>query len=138
MHTNKKIIICKFNLKKKFQFGEKCKYRHISVNEINEILASFVGLKQENESLKSVLKDKCRELSNLYKKRCHVTDYNVNVPTKPLYNSFFEKSESLDDHKVATIGKNERIDMIQSEESGIDEGIDQTITKHNLKNRNIR
>jgi len=28
--------------------------------------------------------------------------------------------------------------MIQSEESGIDEGIDQTITKHNLKNRNIR
>jgi len=74
MHTSKKIIICKFNLKKKCQFGEKCKYRHISVNEINEILASFVGLKQENESLKSVLKDKCRELSNLYKKRCHVTD----------------------------------------------------------------
>ena len=98
MHTSKKVIICKFNLKKKCQFGEKCKYRHISVNEINEILASFVGLKQENESLKSVLKDKCRELSNIYKKRCHVTDYNVNVPTKPLYNSFFEKSESLDDH----------------------------------------
>jgi hypothetical protein len=108
------------------------------VNEINEILANLVGLKQENESLKSVLKDKCRELSNLYKKRCHVTDYNVNVPTKPLYNSFFEKSESLDDHKVATIGKNERIDMIQSDESGIDKGIDKMITKHNLKNRNIR
>ena len=88
------------------------------MNEINEILASFVGLKQENESLKSVLKDKCRELSNLYKKRCHVTDYNVHVTTKPLYNSFFE-----DDQKVATIGKNERIDMIQSDESGIDKGI---------------
>jgi len=37
MHENKKIIICKFNLKNKCQFGEKCKFRHISINELNDI-----------------------------------------------------------------------------------------------------
>ena len=95
MHSNKKIIIYKFNLKKKCQFGDKCKYRHISVNELNEILASFDSLKQENQLLKSVSTDKCRELGNIHKKRCHVTDYNVNTPTKPLYNSFFEKNETI-------------------------------------------
>jgi len=126
MHTNKKIIICKFNLKKKCQFGDKCKYRHISINELNNILASFIGLKEENESLKSVLKDKCRDLSNINKKSYHVTDYNVKALTKPLYNSFFENCESLNDR--------ERRDMVQSEESGIDEDINETMTKHKLKN----
>ena len=121
MYKNKKIIICKFNLKKKCQFGDKCKYRHISVNELNNILASFIGLKEENESLKSVLKDKCRDLSNMYKKSYHVTDYNAAL-TKPLYNSFFENSESLNER--------ERREMVQSEESGIDEDINEKVVNH--------
>ena len=50
-HANKKIIICKFNLKNKCKFGEKCKIRHLNVNELNDILTKFECLKQEYESL---------------------------------------------------------------------------------------
>ena len=38
MHKNKKIIICKFNLKYKCKLGEKCKFKHLNINELNEIL----------------------------------------------------------------------------------------------------
>ena len=55
-----------------------------------------------------------------------MTDYNVKALTKPLYNSFFENCESLNDR--------ERREMIQSEESGIDEDINETMTKQILKN----
>jgi len=65
IHTKKKIIICKFYLKNKCQFGEKCKFRHIGVSELNDILNKFEDLKQENTSLKRNLKDKNIKLSNL-------------------------------------------------------------------------
>jgi hypothetical protein len=55
MHTNKKIIICKFHLKNKCQSGEKCKFRHVSVNELNDIFTKFKDLKQENTILKRVV-----------------------------------------------------------------------------------
>ena len=68
MHKNKKIIICKFNLKNKCLFGEKCKFRHISISELNDILNKMEDLKQENESLKLDLKEKSREIRNLEKR----------------------------------------------------------------------
>ena len=68
MHKNKKIIICKFNLKNKCLFGEKCKFRHISINELNDILNKIEDFKQENESLKLDLKEKSREIRNLEKR----------------------------------------------------------------------
>jgi hypothetical protein len=52
MHKNKKIMICKFHLKNKCQFGE-CKFLHLSINELNYVLNKMEDLKQENESLKS-------------------------------------------------------------------------------------
>ena len=62
MHKNKKIIIiCKFNLK------NKCKFRHLNVSELNDILNKFKSLKNENESLKLDLKEKYQKISNLKK-----------------------------------------------------------------------
>ena len=50
MYRNKKIIICKFNLKNKCKLGEKCKFKHFNINELNDILNKFEGLKQEYTS----------------------------------------------------------------------------------------
>ena len=63
MHKkNKIIIICKLNIK------NKCKYRHLNGSELNDIVNKYENLKQENVSLKSVLKEKCQKISNLEKK----------------------------------------------------------------------
>jgi hypothetical protein len=61
MHKNKKIMICKFHLKNKCQFGE-CKFLHLSINELNYVLNKMEDLKQENESLKYDLGDKYLEI----------------------------------------------------------------------------
>ena len=58
MHKNKKITICKFNLKNKCKFGEKCKFRHLNIDELNDILNKFEDLKEENQSLKKNLTEK--------------------------------------------------------------------------------
>jgi hypothetical protein len=56
MYTSKKIIICKFNLKNQCKFGEKCKFQHIGIKELNDILAKFEDHKQENVLVKLNLK----------------------------------------------------------------------------------
>ncbi len=63
------------------KFGEKCKFRNLSVNKINDIL------KQEKASLKLQLKGKCFKLKNLGEKYCEVTNDNVYTLLKPSYNS---------------------------------------------------
>ncbi len=87
MHKNKKIIICKFNLKNKCKLGEKCKFKHLNLNELNEILNKFEGLKQEYESLKKNFKENGEKLGNFDKKLCDVTDNNINTFSKLLYSS---------------------------------------------------
>ncbi len=100
MHKNKKIIICKFNLKNKCKFGEKCKHRHLSLNELNDIIYQYEELKQENKVLKLNFNEKCQELSNLRKKCCDVTYSNDYTPVKPLYNSFFKSNERSNETKT--------------------------------------
>jgi hypothetical protein len=97
MHKNKKIIICKFNLKNKCKFGEECKFKHLNLNEMNKILIEFEDLKQKYESLKRNLKEKCQNLSNLEKKDCDVTNESPHTLSKPLYNSFFKENMATDD-----------------------------------------
>ena len=49
MHTKKKnIIICKFNLNNKCHFGNKCKFRHLNFNELNDIITEMENIKLEN------------------------------------------------------------------------------------------
>jgi len=93
MHQNKKIIICKFNLKNKCKFGEKCKFRHLKVNELNEILHEYEDLKWEVMSLKSQLKEKCLQLNDLTKKNCDVTNNHIYALEKPQYSSFFKHTK---------------------------------------------
>ena len=70
MHTKKKnIIICKFNLNNKSKFEEKCRFQHISVNELNDIINKYQDLKQENAPLKLILKEKSLKIINLDKKK---------------------------------------------------------------------
>jgi hypothetical protein len=53
--------ICKFYLK------NKCKYRHIGVNELNQLLVQLKDLKLENKSLRSELQINNQRISNLKK-----------------------------------------------------------------------
>jgi hypothetical protein len=119
IHTKKKIIICKFYLKNKCQFGEKCKFRHIGVSELNDILNKFEDLKQENTSLKRDLKDKNIKLSNLKNKYFDVTNDSVHALEKPLYNSFFCSKKMPKNQKEKQIGESKQ--WRESEESGIDD-----------------
>ncbi len=52
------------------KFGEKCKFRNLSVNKINDILNKHQELKQEKASLKLQLKGKCFKIKNLGEKYC--------------------------------------------------------------------
>jgi len=82
---NEKIIISKFNLKNKCQFGEKCKFQHLSIDALNEILNKFEDIKQENVSHKRNLKEKLKMISNLDKDSCDVINIYVKDSDKYLY-----------------------------------------------------
>ena len=103
MHKNKKIIIiCKFNLKNKCKFGEKCRFRHLNVSELNDILNKFESLKNENESLKLDLKEKYQKISNLEKNYGDVINLEK-TSQKPLYNSLFKaKIDKPEDSGIAS------------------------------------
>ncbi len=72
------------------------------MNELNDILNKHQDLKQENVSLKLMLKEKSLKLSNLNKKSCDVTIDNVHAFTKPSYNSFFKTNNFSDQLKIRT------------------------------------
>ena len=122
MHTNKKNIICKFHLKNKCQSGEKC--WHVSVNELNDILTKFKDLKQENTSLKRDLKGKCIKLRNLEIKYCDVTNNGVHALAKPLYKNFFNSEIMLKNQNEGLNQLKKSKEMVDSEESGIDDEFD--------------
>ena len=118
----KKIIICKFNLKNKCQFGEKCKFKHLSLNAMNEILNKFEDIKQENVSLKRNLKEKLKMISNLDKDSCDVTNNNVKELDKPLYNSFFK--EISKDHiksKIKLVQERTNSEKVKREDINLDD-----------------
>jgi len=100
MHSKKNIIICKFNLKNKCKFGEKCHFKHLNIDELNDILNKFEDLKQKYDSLEKNFKEKYGKQSNLDKTVCDVIKNNINKTSKPLYNSFFTKSKHLTDTKI--------------------------------------
>ena len=133
MHKNKKIIICKFNLKNKCHFGEKCKFRHISINEVNDILKKLEDLKIENESLKLELKEKSQEIRNLENKNCDVTNDNVYALEKPLYSSLFKNNKRVNLNN-RSIKKKENKELDKSEDSGIDEVDEIAKTTNCVKN----
>jgi hypothetical protein len=121
MHKNKKIIICKFNLKNKCQFGKECKFLHLSINELNCVLNKMEDLKQENESLKSDLRNKCLEIRFLENKFCDVTNDSVHVLKKPLYNSFFKKKNQNESAKIEPKKQTETKYTVQNDDSGLDD-----------------
>jgi hypothetical protein len=135
MHANKKIIICKFNLKNKCKFGEKCKFRHLNVNELNDILTKFEGLKQEYESLKRNFRENFEKLSNLDKNVGDVTNNGVNALSKPLYNSFFKENKhiSYNTNKSSQTIRNKKITNDDNE------SMDQKLTnnKSNVKRNGL-
>jgi hypothetical protein len=72
------------------------------VNELNDIINKYQDLKQENASLKLMLKEKSLKLSNLAKKSCDVTTDNVHALVKPSNNSFFKTNNFSDQPKIRT------------------------------------
>ena len=142
MYTyKKKIIICKFNLKNKCKFGDKCKFLHLNVNELNNIICELEVLKLENQSLRSNLKVKCQEIENLNKKYCDVTNDSVHALLKPAYNAFFK----INDQKE--LNKNDLCNQKNSKEHVKYENIDKDdqvwfnnkkCTENNFKPSNIQ
>jgi hypothetical protein len=135
----KKIIICKFNLKNKCQFGEKCKFQHLSIDALNEILNKFEDIKQENVSLKRNLKEKLKIISNLNKESCDVTKNNVKDLDKPLYNSFFKEiSKDQSKSKIKLVQKRKNNDKVEREDINLYENSESmyqllTKNKHEIK-----
>jgi len=76
-------------------------------------------LKQENESLKLDLKEKSREIRNLEKKNCDVTNDNAYALEKPLYSSLFKNNKRINLKNKSIKKKENKLD--KSEDSGIDE-----------------
>jgi len=106
MHIHRKIIIFKFNLKNKCKYGDKCKFRHINVHEVNEILSELEDLRRENKSLKSNLKEKCLEINNLNIMHYDVTDSTVHALKKPLISSLLKNDirfKHINNDKYASI-----------------------------------
>jgi hypothetical protein len=88
VHAKKKKIniICKFNLNNKCHFGNKCKFRHLNFNELNDILTEMENIKLENKSLKSELGKITVKKYNSNKKECDVTNDKENNSKLLLYN----------------------------------------------------
>ncbi len=125
MHQKKKVIFCKFDLKNKCLFGEKCKFCHLSINELNDVLKKVEDLKQENELLKSELKEKCQRNKKSRKKNCDVTNDGVHVLAKPLYNSFFKKKHQNVSANMEPNKQTETKYKVKDEDSGLDDEIEQ-------------
>jgi hypothetical protein len=131
MHANKKIIICKFNLK------NKCKLGHQNVNELNDILTKFEGLKQEYESLKRNLRENFEKLSNLDKNVGDVTNNGVNALSKPLYIIVFSKKINIS--AKIQINHLKRLEITKITNDDNDESMDQMLTnnKSNVKRNGL-
>ena len=108
MHTNKKITICKFHLKNKCQSGEKCKFRHLSVNELNDIFTKFKDLKQENTSLKRDLKDKCIKLRNVDSEESGIDDEFESIDKSSVKFKSKLKTQTDVNPKIEAISKNDQ------------------------------
>jgi hypothetical protein len=115
-----KIIICKFNLKNKCYFGKKCRFHHLNLKELSEIIVLMEDLKSENKSLKTELKEKAMELSNLKKKSCDVKRDAVHALEKPLYSSFFNQ-EIKYSNDTKTNARCPREKKENNSDSGIDD-----------------
>ncbi len=126
MH-NKKIIICKFNLKNVCHYGDKCKFRHLSVRDLNEILSKMEDLKLENNLLKSELKEKNTKICNFTKMSNHVINDKAENQDKILFSSFFKEN-------------NQVIQTSNANDSGFDEKNceDVSFMKRNKNNRKHR
>jgi len=114
---HKKIIICKF--------------RHLNVNELSDILTKFEGLKQESEPLKRNFRENFEKLSNLDKNVGDVTNNGVNALSKPLYNSFFKENKhiSYNTNKSSLTIRNKKITNDDNE------SIDQKLTNNKSKSK---
>jgi hypothetical protein len=130
MHTySKNIKICKFYLKNKCSYGNKCKYRHIGVNELNQLLVQLEDLKMENKSLRSKLQINNQRISNLNKTKYEnydVSDDSVHALEKRLYSSLFNEisssqmiTETLNNEKKSDIDFFDKISDL-NEDSDLD------------------
>jgi len=115
MHKNKKIIICRFNLKNKCKFGEKCKFRHLNIDELNDILNKFEDLKHENKSLKTKLQEKMNLKSYTSKTQCDVTNDKSEKLKMPLYSSFFSQKTIKIDLKLPDATAEKSLSIIKLE-----------------------
>jgi len=118
---NKKI--CKFYLFKKCKFGEDCKFYHVNLNDINQILVELKSLKAENDLLKKEIQQKNKKIENLKINKSDVTSNEVHACKKRLFSSFFKKNES-NSLSEKSKEKDNKTKNSYSNDSGIEDDID--------------
>jgi len=94
MHTySEKIKICKFNLFKKCKFGDKCKFKHIKIADISQMLNDLRCLKTENDLLRRMVQEKDKMTTNLKNNKSDASSNEVHACKNRLYSSFFKENE---------------------------------------------
>ena len=101
----KKIKICKYNLKEKCKFGEKCNFLHVSISEMERALEHLNFLMKENESLKTLLKKKVQETRTFGSLESRANEFESNgvnaikkVDEKVSYSSHFKQKEATSEY----------------------------------------
>ena len=120
MHS-KKAKICKFNLFKKCKFGNECNFRHINVDDFDQILNEILCLKAENDMLKNEVKQMNKTLTVSKKIKSAVTSNEVHALEKRLYSSFFKNNQNKSPTEPER--KSEKVVTFQSECSDIDDDV---------------
>jgi len=120
---SKNIKICKFNLFKKCKFGDKCKFRHINADHINQMLVDLQLLKAENDLLKKAIQQKNKTTRNLKINEIEISANEVHACDNRLYSSFFKNIEPKSPLEI-TKRKHKRKERVISISSGIEEDMD--------------
>jgi len=86
--------ICKFNLFKKCKFEDKCKFRHINMDDINHMINELQRLRNENSSLKKQVQSNNKKMINSKSSNCDVTSNTVHASENKTYSSLFKTNET--------------------------------------------
>jgi len=98
---NKKIIICKYFLKRKCKFGEDCRFEHIGTSKIAQIFEQLNYLIDENMSLKTELNKLRHEVQKSEKKTHSMKESGVHASKKRFFSSLF-KTETANENSETT------------------------------------
>jgi len=86
--------ICKFNLIKKCKYGENCKFRHVNICEINQIIVELQYLKTQNDLLKKEVQKMNKTMTNSKNNQNDASPNGVHACGNRMYSSLFKEDNT--------------------------------------------